>query len=52
MKKNSAAVNKMIKKFDKELRNALLTDLKVTRVAANALVKNLKQLGDEQLMIA
>ena len=52
MKKNSAAINKMIKKFDKELRNLLLTDLKVTRVAANAILKNIKPVSNNQLMIA
>lgn len=52
MKKNSAAINKMIKKFDKELRSLLLNDLKVTRAATKAIVKNINGLGNEQLMIA
>jgi len=52
MKKNTSAINKMIKKFDKELRNILLTDLKVTRVANKAIVKNMQHLGDDKLMIA
>lgn len=52
MKTNTASINKMIKNFDKELRNLLLTDLKVARVASKELVKNISQIGDEQLIIA
>ena len=52
MKKNTAAINKMIKKFDKELKKILLTDLKITRATTNAVVKNITKLNDDQLMIA
>ncbi|MVN21065.1 hypothetical protein [Mucilaginibacter arboris] len=52
MKKNTTSINKMIKNFDKELRNLLLTDLKVARVASKALVKNINPLDNNQLMIA
>lgn len=52
MKKNSAAINQMMKKFDKELRNLLLTDLKVSRVTTKTIVKNIRGLGNEQLMTA
>lgn len=52
MKKNTNSVNKMIKSFDKELRNLLLNDLKVARVAGKGLIKNINHIGGDQLMIA
>lgn len=45
MKTNTGSVNKMIKKFDKELKNLLLTDLKVMRVASKAIAKNINHLN-------
>lgn len=52
MKKNTASINKMIKSFDKELRNLLLTDLKLVHVAKESFVTKIKSLNNEQLMIA
>lgn len=54
MKTNTASVNKMIKNFDKELRNLLLTDLKIMRVASKVIAKKINRSGtnEEQLFIA
>ncbi len=55
MKTNTTSVNKMIKSFDKELRNLLMTDLKVMRVASKALAKKMNHLStneEQQLSIA
>lgn len=48
MKKTNTSIDKMTKNIDKELKNLLLTDLKVIRMADNSLVKNI----NNQLMIA
>ncbi len=45
MKNNTASVNKMIKNFDKELKNILLTDLKMVRVARKAIAKKINVIG-------
>ncbi|MEX8547402.1 MAG: hypothetical protein V5804_07355 [Mucilaginibacter sp.] len=56
MKTNTDSVNKMIKSFDKELRNLLMTDLKVMRVASKAIAKKINRIstneGEQQLSIA
>lgn len=52
MKKNTTTVNKMIKNFDKELRNLLLSDLKVVKMAGKAFVKNINRIDDNQLLTA
>jgi hypothetical protein len=45
MKNNTTSVDKMIKNFDKELRNILLTDLKMVRVAGKAIAKKINNLN-------
>lgn len=45
MKTNTNSINKMIKSFDKELKNLLLTDLKVMCVASKALSKKINHLS-------
>ena len=52
MKKTDSSINKMIKNFDKELKNLLVSDLKMVRVAGKALVKNLGQLDGSKLLTA
>lgn len=49
MKNTTTSINKKIKNFDKELRNLLLTDLKVAR---KALIKSISKPDSEHLMIA
>lgn len=56
MKNKNTAINKIIKNFDKELKNLILTDLKVMRVAKTTLTNNLsnldRSLNHEKMMIA
>ena len=54
MKNNNASVNKMIKNFDKELKNILLTDLKMVRIAGKAIAKKINTINaaEQQLSVA
>lgn len=52
MKIEKASTNKMVKAFDKELKNLLLGELKVIRLAKTAFNKNITRLKSEQLMTA
>lgn len=41
MKNETTSVNKMMKKFDEELKKILVTDLKVVRIAGKAITKKI-----------